>query len=180
DPSVFCTGPYSADQVRRNADKPSIRIVIGCPCLSTHRLGQVITPAQASARSPVYYGFQHIHHNISTFFIHHFHDSRCVLVDRGAVFIFNPQQKDRFSPDTMIHECRICTHHVINGCLIGTQCDGWIGRHFRSNPHSFCQSSDWSGSDFIHQIGCCIVLRVCQCISEGDGAADRRTPRTPF
>src|SRR5690606_42137301 len=73
--TVFCAGPTSINKLRRDANKPSIRIAVRRTGLATNWIFQsakVRIPTQSRSSSSVHYPFQHINHSISSLTVQRF------------------------------------------------------------------------------------------------------------
>src|SRR5690606_3842573 len=102
DAPVFCTGPYAADQLRRDANEPSIRVIVRGTGLATHRVGEIISESQSSSRSRIHHVLEHIHHDVGAFAVQYFGYARGFFINGHTVLIFHAQDVDGFYPYPMI------------------------------------------------------------------------------
>ena len=162
DVTFVTTYPTTGYQRRSESHKPSIRVIIGRTCFSTHIGGNSIT-TNTSTCSFINNGAQHNQHFICTWNTYHLLHLRCKGRKHITVTIFNACNKQWSHTNSFIGKSCICTYHLTdrNFTRSQTKRNHWVNC-FITNPKTMDQTYKIIRIQFAHQISRNPVIRISQ------------------
>ena len=111
--TIFSADPSTADERRREAHEPSIRVVVGRTGLACHRCCDTIFETHAYARSVIQHLTQHVDHLIGGCLTDDLMGLGTESADDVSVSVFDAGDVERFGTNTLVGKSRVSVHHLL-------------------------------------------------------------------
>ena len=129
DVAVLAAYPATAHKLRSEAHEPCVGVAVCGTGLGTDLARKVISEAQTSAGTAVYYALQKHKHTVSALGIYHLVQTRLEIGYDIALIILDAAHEHRSRTYALIGECGVSAHHLSHRNLARTETESHRGHY---------------------------------------------------
>ena len=162
DRTVFRSYPNPSGKIRRDPDKPTVRVILRRSGLSPDLILKTIPETQTTTRSLIHNSLQQIRHQECRVFSNHLSGFRVEIRQHVTILILYFRYHHRHIIHTLIRVYRERTDHLFHGNLGRSQENSRNRVYITRDPHSMSHLHDCLRGKLLQYPAGNIIHRICQ------------------